>query len=347
MPVRDSGDTGELLDIGVDSVGQVHLAWPDSARLEMVVATRALDGGFSTPAGVGNFAVGQANSLQLALDRHDAPTVVWLESDGNETRVSAGRRPAGSSVSPVARFELGLELDAGALALAAGGHGDVTVAYPFDSGTTENIRSRVLDASGPPLTVTATASGATASLTAQAGDDAWSPPTSSVAWDFGDGTSAIGASAVHTYAASGIYTVRATASDAVGNTTTAATTVTVTVPSVAPGPVPPKVDRQAPTLSGVKVQPKVLPVQKAAKLVVSSSESAALKGVVERRRTNGPWRPVTKKSWSVEAGANKEKLYGKGAQQRLAPGRYRIRLTATDRAGNVSTMTNVRFRVVA
>ena len=80
---------------------------------------------------------------------------------------------------------------------------------------------------------------------------------------------------------------------------------------------------------------------------MTSSENASLKGVVERRRTNGKWRQVAKKSWSVESGPNQERLYGKRAQQGLAPGRYRLRLRAVDKAGNVSAATTVRFRVDA
>ena len=129
-----------------------------------------------------------------------------------------------------------------------------TVVYELPTRQFRTSPPRVLDVTGPSLSVTGSASGATASLTAQA-SDVWSSPTS-IAWDFGDGQSGTGTATSHTYAASGSYTVRATASDAVGNTTTTTTTVSVTVPVV------PAVDRQAPTLSGAKVKPKVLPVRK-------------------------------------------------------------------------------------
>ncbi len=45
------------------------------------------------------------------------------------------------------------------------------------------------------------------------------------------------------------------------------------------------------------------------------------------------------------AGAPSEGSYGKTSEQRLRSGRYRVRLTATDPAGNTSATTTIRFRV--
>ncbi|MGY1699137.1 PKD domain-containing protein [Geodermatophilus sp. SYSU D00766] len=56
------------------------------------------------------------------------------------------------------------------------------------------------------------------------------------AWDFGDGGTATGASASHTYAAAGTYTVRLTVSDAAGLTGTTTRSVTVTAPPTGPQP---------------------------------------------------------------------------------------------------------------
>ncbi|WP_142457744.1 PKD domain-containing protein [Geodermatophilus aquaeductus] len=56
------------------------------------------------------------------------------------------------------------------------------------------------------------------------------------AWDFGDSATATGATASHTYAAAGTYTVRLTVTDAAGLTGTTTRTVTVTAPPAGPQP---------------------------------------------------------------------------------------------------------------
>ena len=138
------------------------------------------------------------------------------------------------------------------------------------------------------------------------------------------------------YAAAGSYVVRVTATDGAGNTTTLTRTIVV---GPAAGP-----DSTAPVLSGARLSPGRLPTGEGARLRVTSTERAALAGVVQRRR-EGRWRAVGTKRWSLRAGANDRVFYGKTAEQRLTSGTYRVRLTATDPAGNTSATTTIRFRV--
>ncbi len=109
-------------------------------------------------------------------------------------------------------------------------------------------------------------------------------------------------------------------------------------------PAPPAGDHVAPVLSGAKVKPRTLPVTTKATLRVTSTEPARVVGVVQHKTARG-WKRVARKQWSVERGANTEKLYGKAAQPRLEPGTYRVRLVATDPAGNASATTTAGFRV--
>ena len=116
-------------------------------------------------------------------------------------------------------------------------------------------------------------------------------------------------------------------------------------PPAVPVPVPATaVDTTAPVLSAVELTPKRLPTGVGARLRVASTETARLVGVVQRRR-NAAWTRVGIKSWTVLAGANTRKFYGKTAQTRLRSGTYRVLLVATDAAGNASTEVRRRFQV--
>ena len=97
-------------------------------------------------------------------------------------------------------------------------------------------------------------------------------------------------------------------------------------------------------LSGARLKPGNLPTGVGARLKLTISERATLSGVVQRKR-DGRWRAVGIKRWSVQAGSNDRSFYGKTSEQRLKSGKYRVRLTATDPAGNTSATTTIRFRV--
>ncbi len=113
-----------------------------------------------------------------------------------------------------------------------------------------------------------------------------------------------------------------------------------------PPPVPTAAvsDTTAPVLSGARLRPGLLPTGAGARLTVTSSERASLAGVVQLRR-KGTWRAVGTKRWSVQAGANDRIFYGRTSEQRLRTGTYRVRLVATDPAGNSSATATIGFRV--
>jgi PKD repeat protein len=99
--------------------------------------------------------------------------------------------------------------------------------------TSDHPAVAVEDRTAPALAPTATAAtlGSATSFTADA-TDAWGPIT--VAWDFGDGATATGPTAEHTYASAGTKTVTVTATDAAGNVGTATIEAVVTAPAAPP-----------------------------------------------------------------------------------------------------------------
>ncbi len=62
-------------------------------------------------------------------------------------------------------------------------------------------------------------------------------PIASFAWDFGDGSTGMGALITHAFAAAGSYSVNVAAADSLGLTTSSAVMMTVSAPSVPPGSV--------------------------------------------------------------------------------------------------------------
>ncbi|MGY1779068.1 PKD domain-containing protein [Geodermatophilus sp. SYSU D01036] len=89
----------------------------------------------------------------------------------------------------------------------------------------------------PTAAFTARASGLSVAVDASGSTDA-DGSVSAYAWDFGDGGTATGRTASHTYAAAGTYTVRLTVTDDDGATATSSQQVTVTAPAPEPEPGP-------------------------------------------------------------------------------------------------------------
>jgi len=320
---------------------------PD-AVFTMIAATRPVGGRFSSQAlAVDTF---ELDDVHVAVASDGAVTAAWWRGfyPDHISSVQAVHRAAGGRFGAIADLAPDdpstEEDDAGnAPAVTVDADGDATVVWVTYGGPHDpRLRSRVLDTAGPrlrDLSVPAAATSGTAVAMSVSAVDAWSEP-SAVAWSFGDGATSTAATTSHTYAAPGTYQVTATAVDGVGNTSSRTRAINVGA-SVAP---PLARDRIAPALSRARVKPKTLPVDAKATLRVTSTEPAALVAVVQRKTAHG-WKRAVRKRSAVERGANTEKLFGKAAQLRLKPGKYRVRLVATDAAGNASATTTAAFRV--
>lgn len=117
-------------------------------------------------------------------------------------------------------------------------------ALQADVDTAAAIRTRIYDAAPPQLTATIPANGAPGSalVFSATATDAHSGAT--IAWEFGDGGGAAGATAAHAYANPGVYTVTASATDGAGNVARSSRQVTIAAPA---GPPPPEPEaRRAP-----------------------------------------------------------------------------------------------------
>lgn len=165
--------------------------------------------------------------------------------------VAAAVRPAGASQFGATTLDVDVAPDESAGFMnpvaAVTNQGDVVLAYvrgacspscgPFAE------RVAIFDNSPPQLSnlnVPATAVAGTAFDVSASVFDTFSAV--STKWDFGDGTTAEGTAVGHSYGVAGTYTVKVTATDAVGNATSAERTIQVASPASAPPPAPSDAD---------------------------------------------------------------------------------------------------------
>ena len=180
------------------------------------------------------------------------------------------------------------------------------------------------------------------------------------AWSFGDGTGATGDSASHSYDAAGERTVTLTVTDSTGLTGTASVSLTVdgaqspTAPGPGPGaapetgPGPDARDRIAPVLSAASLSTaRFRAGRRGTRVRFSLSEAATVRFRVARR---APARRLGGFTRQAPAGAGAVRFRGRlrlgGRLRALPPGRYRLTLVATDAAGNSSSPTRLRFRIL-
>jgi len=216
--------------VAIGATGEAAVVWNAEGGTGALVraVTRPADGSWSTPLDVS--AAGE-NTLgpEVAVEPGGNAVAVWSLVDGMGSALQAATMPApGAGWSPpvqVSAHAAGFDQ----VALAADAEGDALAVWEG----AEDIEAAAYDAAGPRLRSLSVPTTGTAGVPLSFSVsplDAWST-VGGTTWSFGDGGSAAGTTAAHTYGAPGTYTVTVTSVDAVGNTSTATGTVAVAAPS--------------------------------------------------------------------------------------------------------------------
>ena len=191
---------------------------------------------------------------------------------------------------------------------AAAGTYPVTLTVTDDSGATAVASSSVtvVANTAPSAAFTTSATGLTVSTDAAASADV-DGTIASYAWEFGDGSVGTGASATHSYAAEGIYSVRLTVTDDQGATGTTSRDVTVVRP------------------------PNQLPT------AAFSSSASFLDVALDASASSDPDGTIASYAWDFGDGSS-----GSGSTTShtyAATGGYDVTLTVTDDRGGSTTLT--------
>jgi PKD repeat protein len=234
-PAGESLEPGEM---GTDATGSVYATWyhsvPGGLRIE--AASKPANGSFGATQLV-SASSGSADTPEIDVNDRGDVVIAWNRFVPQiSTRiVEAKYRPAGQTFDAQPVTVLSSEEDMADypdVAIDSAGNAVAThFRRPITVLDSWSVRSVGLDAAAPAsagFSVPDTATAGKAISVTSGWFDQWSTP--SVKWTFGDGGTANGTSASHTYAAPGTYTVTATATDGVGNSTSRTHTVQVSAP---------------------------------------------------------------------------------------------------------------------
>jgi hypothetical protein len=239
-----TADAGEP-DVAADPAFGVAVAWTEVDAAESGTVHLALQaGGAFTPAQTA-LGGGDASSPDLSVAPSGALRLAWVRTDAQGSGSALVANADGGVLSPTPAVISGAD-DVTLVRLAYAPTGDGVAVWrraldPNEENVAD-IRGAGFDAAGPvlhDLSIPADAVAGTPAAFSVRPVDVWSA-VGDVSWDFGDGASAAGTSASHTYgdASSGRHVV-VRAVDAAGNASSADGTVRVSPAGAAPPPPPP------------------------------------------------------------------------------------------------------------
>jgi hypothetical protein len=218
--------------IGFDAQGNAVAAWvqdPGNANSRAQAAFRPAGGGFGSAQELGQAGSGQ-EGLSLAVDAQGGALAVWPRLDQS---LQGAFRPAGGTFGAAAQVS-GAEVGAAQATVAIDAQGNGIAGWtdppPSPNAGAGLVFVAGFDGAGPRL------DGLTFPAAAVAGSlapflvsplDVWSG-VASTSWAFGDGGSAVGSDVSYAYARAGTFTASVTATDTLGNSSTAQHDVAVT-----------------------------------------------------------------------------------------------------------------------
>jgi hypothetical protein len=358
-----------------DASGRTSFIWPVLAAgggLDMV--TRTPGSGFGAAqtvlaSGTPRIDAAAAGSNVLVIDGKPAVAVA----------------PPGSGLGPFDATPFPTVGTSSHATIAGAASGDAAALWASHDGPTYYLRATVYDAAPPEARAAAVPATATAGAAASFSVTPWDALTAaSATWDFGDGTTAIGAAVQHTYATPGDRTVTITVTDEGGNAVTATRTISVGTPppaAAAPVPVPaPSPPAAVAAVVRLRVTPATFRAARSGPSALATAPSArtatrvsyglnvaarirftVLRGTagrtvggrcVRRTEANRTRRPCTRFvtvrgsfTRTRPAGADRFTFTGRLAGHALTPGRYRLVATPVA-AGHSGAAAHASFRIV-
>jgi hypothetical protein len=215
--------------------GAAAVGWTTASTVE--VSIRPPGGAFPPPAGALSITPVPTTPAHFALagNGHGALIAAWysFETSVMQNVVRAAVKPAGASTFGASKLVSDPASEATFPVVAIDENGDAVAGYPLSSGSTPlGIGAAIYD-NTPPTVGTPTAPSSVKQNVAAAfsttATDAFSAVT--LSWSFGDGSAAAtGTHVTHTYQKPGTFTVKVTATDGAGNTSSASRSITVAPP---------------------------------------------------------------------------------------------------------------------
>jgi PKD domain-containing protein len=283
-----AGHGGVDPQVGVDAAGNAVAVWSrfDGTSRVVQVATRPAGHPFGAPTDL-SLAGRDALVPGLAVNPAGDAVVAWQRSNGTNTIVQSAVARAGAGFAPAADLSLAGR-DATAPDIGIDADGDAIVGWQRSDGASTIVQAAGYDAAGPllrSLSVPGAVAAGTAATFSLSPLDVWSPVASTL-WAFDDGATAAGASVSHALAAVGDHTVTVTATDALGNATSATRPVAVlsrAATGAAPGATSPRAPaRSAPSNRFTAIAGKTRPGG-VIRLVLRAKVAGAYRAVATRR----------------------------------------------------------------
>jgi len=365
-------------DIGIGPEGEAAAIWStaggSNANPVIQAAVKPSAGAWGGTAELSGTGQPESNP-QLAFDPHGDALAVWWGLDAGNEVIESSSLPSGNSgwQAPVALS--GSVQYMSQPKLAVDGQGNAVAVW--EDAEARVIQTAGYDGAGPQLReLMAPTNGVVGQPVSFSVSplDAWSA-LGATSWSFGDGTAGTGVNVTHVYSAAGSYKVTLTSSDALGNTTSASDTITITPPAhtgVLPS-VTPSITALAQSHHRWRVGSKRAYEARTSKPPIGTVFSIGLNeqaqvaltfieavgghsvdGKCVATTTQNRQRPpckrkVTRAALTLIGHAGENKLVFQGRisrSRRLAPGQYTLLATAINAAGQRSPIRSLSFAIV-